>query len=310
MNSTANAKLEDYSIEFADLMRYAKKSIDSFAYGHEGTLRLKLWSGEKEFKVMRECLNGDGYIIRFDGNLFIMLSTELNSRDEKITLAHEAAHLLRVDSSTLRHQNHAVEIGAEKLAREIIMPKWGLAEYKEMEHSMASARKIADENSIPVGSVLARLTYDTNTWDDIGFGIYTTYGSQNSYKSFITSPYPLEDLYYSRNREAGYIGASFDKSNASSFEFPEVIHISAGTGARYELHSGKEVQLKEPVAKLIRKATRNFPTVVSGADQSAVASGIIATAGFEPSRSNARNVKGMPVKTRLGNTLITLSRED
>ena len=175
---------------------------------------------------------------------------------------------------------------------------------------MASARKIAGENAIPVGSVLARLTYDTNTWDDIGFGIYTTYCNQNSYKSFITSPYPVDDLYYSYNRETGYVGASFNKSNASSLEFPEAIHISAGLDARYRLSSWKEVLLSEPSGWLIRNATRNFSTVASGIDQSAVTAGIIATAGFEPSRSNARNVKDMPMETRIGNTLITFSSED
>ncbi|MCL4387535.1 ImmA/IrrE family metallo-endopeptidase [Candidatus Marsarchaeota archaeon] len=310
MNSTINAKLEDYSAKFADLMRYANKSLNSFSYGLGGKLKLKLWSGEKEFKVMRVPLDGDGYIIRFDGNMLIAVSTNLDLRGEKITLAHEAAHLLRMDSNGHWSHNHAVEISTEKLAREIVMPKWKMPEYAEMEHNILSARKIAEENSIPVDSALARLTYDTNTWGDVGLGIYTTYGGHNSYRSFITSPYPVDDSYYSCNKEVGYIGSSFNKFCGLGFEFPETIHISAGLDARYRLSSWKEVELGEPANWLIRNATRNFPAVASGIDQSASIEGFNATACFEPSMANSRNVKGMPKETCIGNTIIMIRRED
>ena len=53
---------------------------------------------------------------------------------------------------------------------------------------------------------------------------------------------------------------------------------------------------------------RNFQSIAAGTDQPAVAEWVMATAGFEKSKSNMRNVSGMPVELRLGNTLIMLSR--
>ncbi|MCL4371986.1 ImmA/IrrE family metallo-endopeptidase [Candidatus Marsarchaeota archaeon] len=307
MRSSINAKLEDYSAEFSGLMRYAKDSIDSFSRAPEGTLRLRLWSGEKDFRVMHEPLKGDGYIVNFSGRPVIFVSTRLDSSDEKMVLAHEAAHLLRMDGYTRMHQNHRVEIGAEMLAREIIMPKCNMPGYAEMEHSIASARKIAAENSIPVSSVLARLTYDTNTWSDVGFGIYTTYCNQDSCRLFITSPYPVDDSYYTRKNETGYIGSSFSMANAAAFKFPKSIQTGAG-GAVYMRLSRKDASLNETADWLMHSVMRNFQSIAAGTDRSAVAAGVMATAGFERSKSNVRNVSRMPVELRLGNTLIMLSR--
>lgn len=326
MQAHSQRRIEDYSNSFSDDIANVRKALDTFHYCKGDHISFNIESGSLSIKVIREDLKGDGYLIGSNGELTIFLASRFNAQEEKVVMAHELAHLLRRDykpqsiNRTLLHyllprldskpkliHDYKIEIEAERLCREILMPNESLGAYTDMQHSLYSARKIAKNTGITVGSVLARLTYDTGLWDDVSFGLYTTYCFQNSCKSLITVPYSVNSLYYANEPVEAYAGTAIDAEKSKKIKLPEVIQNSAGVHTRYRKPDGKEVELEEPTGSLIRRCTADFINVMAGVDRSFSSNGITVEVGFEHSKILTRLECKIPEENITGNLFVLVS---